>query len=545
MNYLIKSLIFLVISIFIFIVRSNLILFTTGIIGLVSLFGFQVIKSKNNKAYMELLIQYLKYGTEMKKDYYVLESGLEIGKDVLNKVKKIKAKGKDRKTIDDLLKNTLRERGEDYILGVWTMWEPNAFDNKDDMYRNKVNHDETGRFFSYCRNLEEEINLIDTKEIDGGIDAGVNEKFYTRPMQEKKITVIEPYICPFNNDLMTTISLPIISRKKAIGVVGVDIRIATKNISEDVLLYKVSSNISNRNRLEELLNEKSGVYEVLTKAVQSIISNKEDVLSVISSSTEEVSSFSKELLLLAEQGNTSIETAIGLIENMSAGIQQISASSQEVASFSQEANSKTNKGSQNVEHTLDSIKKINRTIDETVGVINKLGENSEQIGQIVELITGIAEQTNLLALNAAIEAARAGEAGQGFAVVAEEIRQLASETTNASDEISNLITQTQKQSRKAIEKVKEVVRKAKDGQEIAKQTGSVFEEIKDSVRETSIQIEQTANTTNDLAQNSDEIVNSTDDIKKMSNELTTSSEKLSDMAQELQSLVKQFKYKKV
>ncbi|MCK8826607.1 methyl-accepting chemotaxis protein [Natroniella acetigena] len=267
----------------------------------------------------------------------------------------------------------------------------------------------------------------------------------------------------------------------------------------------------------------------------------QNMIKKIRDNIDNMSAYSEELSASAEEGNASIEATSGLIQDMSAGIEEISASSQEVASFSEEANEQTDKGSQNINQTVNSIKEINQTVNETVEVINKLDKNSDEIGQIVELITNIAEQTNLLALNAAIEAARAGEHGQGFAVVAEEIRQLASETSDATEEITNLVTKTQKQSKLGIKKINEVDNKTKGGKKIVEETGDVFEEIKRSVQETSNQIEQTANATNEFAQNSDEIINATDDIRNMSDGISNSSQELAQMAQELQELISQFK----
>ena len=92
---------------------------------------------------------------------------------------------------------------------------------------------------------------------------------------------------------------------------------------------------------------------------------------------------------------------------------------------------------------LDVYKR--QTVSRSAQVVTKLGENSKEIGQIVETISGIAGQTNLLALNAAIEAARAGEQGKGFAVVAEEVRKLAEQSKAAAERIANLIEGIQKE----------------------------------------------------------------------------------------------------
>ena len=164
----------------------------------------------------------------------------------------------------------------------------------------------------------------------------------------------------------------------------------------------------------------------LGKLEESLVSMTDSLRKIIvnlSDNIENLSAYSQELSASAQQGNATIETTNNLIEDMSSGIQQISASAQEVTSFAQESNTQTDLGREKIEKTVNNIKEINHSVNQTVDIINDLDETSEEIGQIVELITNIAEQTNLLALNAAIEAARAGEHGQGFAVVAEEIRE--------------------------------------------------------------------------------------------------------------------------
>ena len=279
----------------------------------------------------------------------------------------------------------------------------------------------------------------------------------------------------------------------------------------------------------------------LEESITTMTDNLRKIVLNLSENIEDLSAYSQELSASAEEGNATIETTNDLIENMSAGIEEISASAEEVTSFAQQSSAQTDLGRQKIGATVDNIKEVNNAVNQTVNIINDLDETSEEIGQIVEMITNIAEQTNLLALNAAIEAARAGEHGQGFAVVAEEIRELAEDTSDATNKISNLINKTQQKSETGLEAIKEVKDKAETSQQIAEGTDKVFAEIEEAADETAAQIEQTASAAQDLAKSSDQIGESADEIENMSTEISQSSQDLASMAQDLQGLIDEFK----
>ncbi|MCT2347677.1 methyl-accepting chemotaxis protein, partial [Niallia taxi] len=121
------------------------------------------------------------------------------------------------------------------------------------------------------------------------------------------------------------------------------------------------------------------------------------------------------------------------------GIELIASSSLSVADYSVRVNDAANVGNKVIQDTLDELKDLNTTVTETVSIMENLGERTNRIGAISEVITNIAEQTNLLALNATIEAARAGDHGKGFAVVATEVRKLAENSKESAKEIADLI----------------------------------------------------------------------------------------------------------
>ncbi|UVH53548.1 PAS domain-containing methyl-accepting chemotaxis protein [Pseudomonas sp. CBSPBW29] len=141
------------------------------------------------------------------------------------------------------------------------------------------------------------------------------------------------------------------------------------------------------------------------------------------------------------------------------------------------------KGAEVIQQTATGMREIAANIDGSSALIAKLGERSQQITAIVNTIRGIADQTNLLALNAAIEAARAGEQGRGFAVVADEVRQLAARTSGSTAEISSMIEMIQTETRQAIDSMDGTRDRAAQGVDLANQAGTVILQIREGASE--------------------------------------------------------------
>jgi methyl-accepting chemotaxis protein len=173
--------------------------------------------------------------------------------------------------------------------------------------------------------------------------------------------------------------------------------------------------------------------------------------------SEEVNSRAQALSGLSGGAYEGMEQQSGEITSMAGAVEEFSATSLNIADnmgntqrLAQENAQQTQIGRTSMEEASSSLEQIAGALNTTATVINTLGQRSQEIGGIVSVITSIAEQTNLLALNAAIEAARAGEQGRGFAVVADEVRNLASRTRQATDEISGMIHSIQQETGNAI-----------------------------------------------------------------------------------------------
>ncbi|MBC3256952.1 methyl-accepting chemotaxis protein [Pseudomonas paralactis] len=181
------------------------------------------------------------------------------------------------------------------------------------------------------------------------------------------------------------------------------------------------------------------------------------MVSHIRSAAEQVNSRAHALSGLSGGAYEGMEQQSGEITSMAGAVEEFSATSLNIADnmgnterLAQENAQQTRIGRTSMQEASSSLEHIATALNSTASVINTLGQRSQEIGGIVGVITSIAEQTNLLALNAAIEAARAGEQGRGFAVVADEVRNLASRTRQATDEISAMIQSIQQETGNAI-----------------------------------------------------------------------------------------------
>jgi methyl-accepting chemotaxis protein len=162
-------------------------------------------------------------------------------------------------------------------------------------------------------------------------------------------------------------------------------------------------------------------------------------------------------------------------------------------STSQQTDVSAQRGASVVKETVDTMHKIAEEMESASQGIEALGKQSLLISSIVQTIGGIAQQTNLLALNAAIEAARAGEQGRGFAVVADEVRQLAGRTSSATEEIINVVQQNQKLADEAVRGMANSRSQAEQGLHLANQAGEVIVEIQDGAKRVVSAVGQFAN----------------------------------------------------
>jgi twitching motility protein PilJ len=192
----------------------------------------------------------------------------------------------------------------------------------------------------------------------------------------------------------------------------------------------------------------------------------------------------------AEEQSVQVANASAAVEEMAASIRQVAMNADSAAEAAQRAAQVAQTGGNTVLETIEGMRRIRATVQDSAQKIKSLGESSLEISKIVQTIEDIANQTNLLALNATIEAARAGEAGRGFAVVAEQVRELAERSSKATNDISQLVQTIQSETQDAVSAMERGTLEVERGTKLADQASRALEEIRSVVQQSTELIQE-------------------------------------------------------
>lgn len=246
----------------------------------------------------------------------------------------------------------------------------------------------------------------------------------------------------------------------------------------------------------------------------------------------QISNSIQEVATDTEGQTNGIDKVAFAIAEMNEGINEIAGNTERVSKLSQQTTGYASDGEQAVEKTVGQMMLIQNSVSESDTSIQLLHERSQEIVQILNVISEISNQTNLLALNAAIEAARAGDSGKGFAVVAEEVRKLAEQSNQSAEQISLLVNQIQKATEVSVQTMKTVIEDVEEGIAITKDTKEKFSVISHSTMEMNREMEGIMHEAKRMSSNAGEIQLTIDQISSVARKNTQNSIHVSASSQE-------------
>jgi len=366
-----------------------------------------------------------------------------------------------------------------------------------------------------------------------------------------------------NKERTINIIYAVVSMLLAIGISVVFALVINRNLSKQVApMAESAKSLANGNldipKIKVTTKDDIGQ---LGEAFNDMADNLRNLVNTVFKSSLQVASTSQEITSGSEQSAQAanqiavaitkvshgtenqlqvIERTTQIVDQISKGMNAILNSSVVVVNTSERAAVSSFEGSEAIDKTVKQMNNIEKTVATSAEAIVKLGERSREISQIIDAISGIAAQTNLLALNAAIEAARAGEQGRGFAVVADEVRKLAEQSSEAAKQITTLISEIQNDTQTAVEAMTSGTREVSIGAEVVKTAGQAFKEISDLVNTVSTQISGISEEIKQTATSSDEVVASVSQVSEISRNIADQTQTLSASTQEQTASIEEF-----
>ena len=287
--------------------------------------------------------------------------------------------------------------------------------------------------------------------------------------------------------------------------------------------------------LKKTVESQRGVIGSIVEIAESLGAASEELLATSEEATAASGQIATTLGLLATGASSqakSVSETSSVVDQLSESSQHVVASTEGVSESSIKAASDAKLGVIQVKKAIDKINQISKAASQTAKAVENLGVKSNEIGQIVDVITGIADQTNLLALNAAIEAARAGEQGRGFAVVADEVRKLAEQSSESAAKITTLVSSIQTETEKTVVMMERGTVGVAEGVEAVNIAGDSFKSINESIESIVLQIKQVTDVSSMMATRSAKAVGYIESINVVAEQAAATMQEASAASEE-------------
>lgn len=367
--------------------------------------------------------------------------------------------------------------------------------------------------------------------------------------------------------LVTLIAI-ILSRfivKPIVAISTVMKEVADGNLNERVAVHSEDEIGQMSQNINSMIDSLSGIVQKINVTINHVASASEELLESAEQSSQSSTQIASAIQEVASGTETQLQGAqqsARAMEEMAAGIQRIAESSGIVSDQTGGVTKEVDDGYVEIQSAIEQMNVIGSAAHQAASVIGQLYQHSDEIGQIVNVISDISNQTSLLSLNASIEAARAGEHGRGFAVVANEVKKLAEQTKQSVSTIVNLIQSIQQSSSIAVESIQQNVTEINDGIGKMQHIGTTFDTIRSSIRQVSAQIQEVSATTEQMsagteeitasieemvgiakesAENSQSVASSSEEQTAIMEDISSSAQSLNTMMSELKDLIKVFK----